>query len=134
MAAVHQTQVPAGHPNPSLNHKRLPWIAFLFFVCLCWYERLYMYSGMFAYAACLCVFGHTAYGRLFSQEGCNTLHLCTTQSMLIQTAHACFTYLLSSENRCSASTNGNKREYQHNRLLAFQLRCYIIAVDTSCVR
>lgn len=92
------------------------------------------HSDMFAYAACLCVFGHTAYGRLFSQEGCNTLHLCTTQSMLIQTAHTFFTYFLSSENRCSALTNDFKREFQHNRLLAFQLRCYIIAVDTSCVR
>ncbi len=109
----------------------------LFFsLCVCVGMSAYTctHSEMFAYAACLCVFGHTAYGRLFSQEGRDTQHLCTTQSMLIQTAHACFTYLLSSENRCFAMTNGNKREYQQNRLLAFQLCCYIIAVDTSCVR
>lgn len=88
------------------------------------------HSGMFAYAMCLCVWTHG----LFFSRGANALHLCTTHSMLIQTAHACFTCPLLSENHCTASANGNKREYQHNRLLAFQLRCYIIAVDTSCVR
>lgn len=106
VAPEHQTQVPAGHQtHPSTRRGFLGSLVFPLCVFVCVRAPVHV---------CICRVFVCVWTHGF-------LYICVQHTRcLSRRTH------VSSENRCAASADG--------RINSFQLRCYFIAVDTSCVR